>query len=345
LSRSSLVPLLDGQFLFHNFRSEHKLALSFAQQIEQIGRMRNEPAILCLGHCDHGAASCSLGDFVAARALFEKSHRLTDLLDRSWYVGTALVHLPTSALAWLAVDLAHLGYIDQGRARMREAFIEARRIEHVHTLVMALIFAAWMEITVSSPEDARRYAQQSVTLSIEHGFPHWQGWGYLHHGWSLVALQQTEEGLALLESGLSFLRASGSVTHTPLALVWLAEAYAKLGRLDEGLSCLTEAAQIIETTDERCDQAELHRLQGDLLSALGDGAAAEQNYHLALSVARPQGARVFELHAATSLARLCHDQGKRAEARDLLAPVYNWFTEGFDTPVLLDAKALLDQLA
>jgi tetratricopeptide (TPR) repeat protein len=127
--------------------------------------------------------------------------------------------------------------------------------------------------------------------------------------------------------------------------LWLAEAYARLARLDEGLSCLTEAAHIIETTDQRCDQAELHRVRGDLLNAAGDGAAAEQNYHLALSIARPQGARIFELRAATSLARLWRDQGKQAEAHDLLAPIYSWFSEGLDTLVLKEANALLDQLA
>jgi tetratricopeptide (TPR) repeat protein len=338
-----LVAVLDGLFTFHGFRGEGKVAL--AEQIERMGEVRNDPTLLCLGHHDHGIASCDLGDFVAARALFEKCHGLRDLVDRSGYVATKLLHLDTSVLAWLAVDLAHLGYIDQGRARMREALAEARRIEHAHTLVIALIWAAWMENTASSPEDARRYAEQAGTLSIEHGFPHWQGWACLHHGRSLVALRQAEEGLAQLERGLSFLRATGSVVHTPLALVWLAEVYAKLARLDEGLICLTEAAHIIETTDQRCDQAELHRVRGDLLNAAGDGAAAEKNYHLALSVARPQAARIFELRAATSLARLWRDQGKQAEAHDLLAPIYGWFSEGFDTPVLKEANALLDQLA
>ena len=111
------------------------------------------------------------------------------------------------------------------------------------------------------------------------------------------------------------------------------------------MNCLAEAAQIIDMTDERCEQAELHRVRGDLLNAIGDRVAAEQNYHQALSVARPQSAKVFELRAATSLARFWHDEGKRAEARDLLAPVYGWFTEGFDTPDLIEAKALLEELA
>jgi tetratricopeptide (TPR) repeat protein len=312
-----LIPLLDGQFIFHNYRSEYRVALSFAERIEQIGAMRNDPAVLCLGHHHHGIASCTLGDFVSARALFEKCHWLGDSVGRFAYAVPTLVHLPTSALAWLGVDLTHLGYITQGHARMREALGAARRIEHVHTLVMALIFACWVERTAGSPNDARRYAEEAVALAREHGFPHWLGWGYLHHGWSLVAVEQAEEGLTLLEKGFAFLRATGSVVHTPLALAWLAEAYAKLARPTEGINYLTEAAQIVEMTDERCDQAELHRVRGDLLNAVGNGCAAEQNYHEALSVARRQCARVFELRAATSLARLWRDQGKRTEARDL----------------------------
>jgi len=124
----------------------------------------------------------------------------------------------------------------------------------------------------------------------------------------------------------------------------IAEAHAKLGQPVEALNCLAEAGQIIETTDDRYSEANMHWLRGDLLTATGDLVAAEQSYHQALAIAKRQSAKLFELRAATSLARLCRDQGKRIEARDLLAPIYGWFTEGFDAPVLQDAKALLDQL-
>jgi predicted ATPase len=140
------------------------------------------------------------------------------------------------------------------------------------------------------------------------------------------------------------IRATGAVAGTPFVLTGLAEAYAMLGQPVEGLNSLAEAAQIVETTDERDQEAEVHRVRGELLNATGDRAGAEQSYHQALAVARRQSAKLFELCAATSLARLWRDQGKRTEARALLAPVYGWFTEGFDTPVLKDAKALLDQL-
>jgi predicted ATPase len=128
-------------------------------------------------------------------------------------------------------------------------------------------------------------------------------------------------------------------------LILLTTAYLKLGRTDEALQCLAEAAQIIGTSDERYFEAELQRLRGEVLNAIGDATAAEQNYHQALATAKRQSAKTLELRAATSLARLWRDQGKRDEARDLLAPVYGWFTEGFDTRDLKDATALLDELA
>ena len=127
-------------------------------------------------------------------------------------------------------------------------------------------------------------------------------------------------------------------------LTRVAEAYARIGQPAEGLNCLAEAAQIIESTDERIAEADVYRLRGDLLNATGDQAAAEESYHQAVAVARRQSAKLFELRAATSLARLSLNQGKPTEARDILAPIYGWFTEGFDTLDLKEAKALLEQL-
>jgi len=145
--------------------------------------------------------------------------------------------------------------------------------------------------------------------------------------------------------GLSVIRATGELDSVPWVLILLAEAHAKLKQPAEGLHYLAEAARLMEMSDERRAEAELHRLRGDLLSATSDQAAAEENYRRALTVARRQSAKTFELRAATSLARLWRNRGKRSEARDLLAPIYGWFTEGFDTPVLKEAKTLLDELA
>ena len=132
--------------------------------------------------------------------------------------------------------------------------------------------------------------------------------------------------------------------NTSIVLMLLAEAYAMVGQPADGLNCLAEAALIIETTDERCNEAELHRLRGDLLIATGDPSAAERSYHQALTVAKLQSAKLLELQASVSLAHLWCKQNRHGEARDLLAPIYGWFTEGFDAPDLKEAKALLDSL-
>jgi predicted ATPase len=200
------------------------------------------------------------------------------------------------------------------------------------------------EAIAGSFHEARKHAEETVALSNEHGFSYMLGCGMLLLGWSMTALGQVQEGLAVLTTGLSVYRGTGAALATPAALVWLAEAYAKLARPIEGLDRLAEAAQIIEVTDERWDEAKLHRLRGDLLNATDDKAAAEHSFQQALAVAERQSAKTSELYAATSLARFWGDQGKRTEARDLLAPIYGWVTEGLDTPVLQEAKALLDQL-
>ena len=132
--------------------------------------------------------------------------------------------------------------------------------------------------------------------------------------------------------------------NTSTVLTRLAEAYAMVGQPSDGLNCLAEVAQIIETTDERHHEAELHRVRGDLLNATGDPSAAERSYHQALTIAKLQNAKLLELQASISLARLWCKQNRHGEARDLLAPIYRWFTEGFDTPDLKEAKALLEEL-
>jgi predicted ATPase len=139
---------------------------------------------------------------------------------------------------------------------------------------------------------------------------------------------------------------SAEATNRPAFFTWLAEAHALLGQPAEVRNCLAEAARIVEATDERFLEAELlHRVPGDLLNAAGDRSGAERHYRQAIEVAERQSAKLLQLKASTSLARLWRDQGKRAEARNLLGPIYDWFTEGFDTPDLKDAKALLDELA
>jgi tetratricopeptide (TPR) repeat protein len=181
-------------------------------------------------------------------------------------------------------------------------------------------------------------------VSSDHGFPYWFALGDVQRGWALSANGQAQEGLSLITRGITVFRHAGSVISSAFALTRLAEVYAKLRQPVEGLRSIDEAVQIIQTTSERRDEAEVYRVRGDLLKLMED-QAAEECYHQALAVSARQGVKAFELRAATRLARLWREQGKRDQARELLAPVYGWFTEGFDTLDLKEAKALLEELA
>jgi tetratricopeptide (TPR) repeat protein len=336
-----LVPLLYGQWAYHFSRAEHKLALSLGEQLEKIGEVRNDVQAQLWGRLARAMIHFHLGEFVASDALLEQCHLLGDPMYRGAIGGRAAPY--AVMLGQLAVTLAFLGYIDQARSRLNEAFLEVRRLGHAQTRAVVLVHANIIEGITCSPEMQAR-AEELLALTAGHGFPLYLGYATAFCGTSLTALGQAQEGLKLITRGLTAVRATGAISGTPNVLIRLAEAYAKLGRPAEGLNCLAEAAQIIERTDERVREAELHRVRGDLLNAIGDQFAAEQSYHQARAIAERQSAKLWELCAATSLARLRRDQGKLTEAHNLLSPIYGWFTEGFDTPVLQDAKVLLDQL-
>jgi len=282
-----------------------------------------------------------LGEFVAARGLLEASIDRADPTRRG--LEPTVVDPYPDKLAYLAPTVAHLGYVDQARSRIDQALSEARRLGNVHMLVYMLGMALRLDQITRSP---LVYLEEFLALSTEHKFRHFSGLARVIRGRSFIALGQAEEGLALLRQGREELRAIGAVVGTPGLFASLALAHAMLGQQAEALNCLAEAARIVRATEERMDEAELlHRVPGDLLSAAGDQSGAERHYRQAIAVAERQSARLFQLRASVSLARLWRDQGRRAEARDLLGPIYNWFTEGFGAPDLKDAKALLEALA
>jgi class 3 adenylate cyclase/tetratricopeptide (TPR) repeat protein len=335
------VPLIGSQIIFHMVRAEHKLALSFAEQMEKIGKVRNDDAAQLMGRHLKGWTCWYLGELAAARALLEQCHSLADPVHRAFSARWPVDLYPVM-LAQLAATLTLLGYIDQARLRLDEALSEARRLRHAQTLAEVLTTACGIDAMTRSFE--MRRIEELLALSTEHNFPFFLGMGTAWRGLSLTALWRGQEGVTLITKGLAAVRATGTVANTSSLLISLAAAYASLGQLVEGLNCLAEASQIIETTEERISEAALHRMRGELFNAIGDQTAAEQSYYQALAVAARQSAKLFELGSATSLARLWRSQGKYTEALDLLAPVYRWFTEGFDTRDLKEAKALLEQL-
>jgi predicted ATPase/class 3 adenylate cyclase len=336
------MPVLAGQYAFHLIRAEYRAALSLAEQIGKLAETRNDFALGA--HRTNGQPRLFLGEFVAARTLLERCRGLSDPAQRN-AGGILSEDLYVQPLAMLATTLALLGYTDQARLQLNEALSEARRLRHAHTLVGVLVYTALIALVTRVPREAQRDAEEMVALSTEHGFPFYLSYATAYRGAALTALGQAQEGLSLLTQGLTAVRATGAVCTTPWLVTLLADAHGICGQPVRGLNCLTEAARIIETTEEGFGLAELHRVRGDLLNATGDPSAAERSYHQALEVAKMQCAKLFQLQASISLARLWCSQGRRGEARDLLAPIYGWFTEGLDSPDLKEAKALLDTLS
>jgi predicted ATPase len=210
----------------------------------------------------------------------------------------------------------------------------------------ALLFGAHIHIFCRNYATVNVQSDELVTLADEKGAALWKTLGMLMRGSVLALTGKASDGVPIITSGLTAYRSTGATQFMPTFLSYLASAHAELGQFDEAWRCTTEAKVAVEATEERWYEAEVHRIAGEiaLLSPERDSAKAEACFERALAVARQQQAKSWELRAATSMARLWRDQGKRNEARELLAPVYGWFTEGFDTLDLREAKALLDEL-
>jgi predicted ATPase/class 3 adenylate cyclase len=340
--REHLGPLIFNQCVFHYARAELRLAVSLAEQIEKIGAERNDVAAQLQGRDARGIICCSLGQFIAARDLLERCHGLSAYRGAA-SAGLALADLYAVMLAHLAETLAYLGFVAQAQLRLSEALAEARRLTHAFTLAHVLAWATLISWVLRSPE-LQVQTEELSALSTEHGFSHVSGRATVALGRVLLGLGRAQEGLARLERGLTALRETGTVLATPGLLISLAQARGMLGQPIEGLHRLDEARQIIEATEERLDEAELHRMRGDLLLQTGDRGAAEASFREAIALAQGQSAKLYELRAASSLARLWRDQGKQSEAHALLAPICAWFTEGFEVADLQDARALLTEL-
>jgi predicted ATPase len=298
-----------------------------------------------------GYGGCSftfncLGEFAAARAHSENALALFDPADRPFYAELMSNDMLVFLLDFSAKSLACLGHLDQARSCAEAALAEARRLSHPHTLVDALGWAlstGWF--TGSEPASLLRYADQLLAVSVEHEFALYRAMGTLWRGWFLAASGDADDGIPLLTAGLAGMQDAGFIVHTSFWLARLADAYRIAGQWQAALGHLAKARRFADETGERWALAEVLRLRGDVLLAMGDPAAAEAGYREAIAVAQQQSAKLWELRAATSLARLWSDQGKRDAGRGLLAPVYGWFTEGFGTRVLQEAKALIEELA
>ena len=252
-----------------------------------------------------------------------------------------------SALCCLSWGLWHAGYSDQAARTADRALLHAREFGHAYTLGYTLLLAAMLAVCSRDVRRVERLANENATISAEHGFPLWCAYCDVQLGWAAAHQEQGADCIDWMRRGIAAANATGARLLEPFCLGLVAEALAFAGEVEDGLAELDQALARSTESGERWWDAELHRLRGDLVCRLPrpDLDGAERSFRAALSIAREQGTRGFELRAATSLARLLGNDGRREEARELLAPVYDWFTEGFDTADLKEAKALLAELA
>jgi predicted ATPase len=241
-----------------------------------------------------------------------------------------------------------LGYPEAALADTERALKDAREIGHAAALMYALFAAPLIVIYCGNYAAASAQTNEDVALAVEARSPFWKARGMMNQGCVLAVTGNALDAIGSLASGIAAYRSTGSIVWMPSYLSYLARAYAEVGQIEDACRCIDEAIAAVESTKERWCEAEVHRTAGEiaLLSTKPDAGKAEAYFARALSVARKQHTKSWELRAATSLARLwCDRRDKRRQARDLLAPVYGWFTEGFDRLDLKEAKALLDDLA
>jgi class 3 adenylate cyclase/predicted ATPase len=341
-------PVLWGLWRFYNNRAEYQRARALGERLLSLAQQVHDAALLLEAHHALWATLLWSGEFASARAHLEQGSALYDPQQHHAHARLYGHDPGVCGLSCAALSLWSLGYPDQTLQSMREALTLAQALAHPPSLAPALDFATMLHQSRREQQATYERAEALMALATAQGFAQHLALATIMRGWVLAAQGQGAEGTAQLRQGLAAYQATGTERRRPYYLALLAEAYGSIGQTAEGLSLLAEALATVDRTGERGWAAELHRLQGELLLAQAGErqrvSEAEACLHQALDVARRQQAKSWELRAAMSLSRLWQQQGKRAEAYELLAPIYGWFTEGFDTADLQEAKALLEAL-
>jgi DNA-binding winged helix-turn-helix (wHTH) protein/predicted ATPase len=371
-------PVLWGLCGFYSVRAEWRIAQKLAEQLFTLAQSAQDPVLLLEAHYALGQAFYLQGEFVPGR---EHLEQVVKRYDPQQYRSLAFVRAIDPGVMGrgvLACALWCLGYPDQARRMDRAALTLGQEVSQLNSLAYALYIAVGLYQFCRDEHSAQERAEELITLSTEQGFALYLAFGMMVRGWALVAQGQGEEGIAQMRQGLAAHLATGAENARSRQLVYLAWAYGEVGQAEEGLNVLTEALDLVQKTGERHYEAEAYRLKGELtlaqssVQSLGSRVKkspkfkvqspklaktksqilnpksqeeAEAYFHKAIEVARKQQAKSLELRATVSLARLWQRQGKLREAHQMLTEIYGWFTEGFDTKDLQEAKVLLESLA
>jgi class 3 adenylate cyclase/predicted ATPase len=299
-----------------------------------------------VGHRLMGVCSTHMGYFAEARAHSDRALKLYDPVKHRPLATRFGQDIRVAILSYKALASWFLGYPDAALAATDQAIRDAREIGDAPTLIYGLIHASMVHSQCGKRPAADTETAEAIALANEKGSPFWAAFGTTTRGCLLAMAGKAADAAPMITSGVNILRSTGTAMWLPIYLSFLAGAYADLGEFDRARACIGDAIAAVEGTNERWFEADINRIAGEiaLKSPRPDAAKAQAYFERALAIAREQEAKSWELRAAMSLARLWRDQGKPREARELLAPVYGWFAEGFDTADLREAKAVLDKL-
>ena len=317
-----------------------------AAQFLALAKKQHATVPLMIGHRLMGASLLCTGNIVEGRAHYNGALALYDPTEHRLLAASFGQDVVVTILSYRSMALWMLGYPSEALADSEQAIKHARKIGQAATLMFALAVASFAPAICGNYATAKALVDEMAPLAEEKGTSYWKAHGMMAQGWLLAQTGKASDAALLISSGITLHRSNGSTNWLPTHLPHLAMASVELGKFDYAWRCIDEAIAAIETTGERWFEAEANRIAGEiaLKSPEPDAAKAAAYFERALAIARQQQAKSWELRAAMSMARLWRDQGKREEARDLLAPVHGWFTEGFDTRDLKEAKALLDEL-
>ncbi|MBI3247492.1 MAG: AAA family ATPase [Deltaproteobacteria bacterium] len=353
-----LLPVLFGLRAAYTSQGDYQMARKLAEQGLRLAQSVQGTTSLLLAHMGMGITLYFLGEFVPALDHLEQAFTLYDPQLHSPRVSRTTQDPGVLCLTYLAWSLWLLGYPEQAVKKAPEALALAQELSHTSSLPWAFNLVAKVHLWRREGLEVQEQAEAMLQIANEHELPYWLTEGTMMRGWALAEQGQEEEGITQMRQGLSAWRALGSGVGAAYFLTLPIEAYSRRGQIEEGLNTLAEAFDVVRKTGEGLWEAELYRLKGELtlqqfqvpgskfqVSTPQAAVEAEECFLKALEVARRQQAKSLELRATVSLARLWQQQGKRAEAHQMLSEIYGWFTEGFDTKDLQEAKALIEELS
>jgi tetratricopeptide (TPR) repeat protein len=330
---------------FYSTRPEYRKSLEFEDQITKLAEKLGDPMLKAIAHYNMAWTKLNLGELTQS---LEHTKQLSTLYDPEKHGYLAYVFgydLGIISLAFGAWALWLLGYPDQAEEQMNTAIAHARRIDHPHTMTFALVGGIAMQWFLRNREGIDKYTDELVPISYDNGFIFWIGHALIYLGERKTLEGQVKEGIAQMKEGVATLHATGSKTCLTRLLARMATACKEIGEIEEALKMVEEALELKCKFEELYMEAELLRLKGELLQLQGKNEHdAEDYFRKAIDIAKGQKTKSLELRAVVSLSRLLKKQDKKEEAIELLEETYNWFTEGFDTKDLKEAKALLEEI-